>query len=90
MGFAITIATVLFAVAISIRATSRPIPSWPPFLPLKTRRIPLRRASKPPLYFIRAHIAATKTATIAVSNIPEAPEPIPESKSGKLTVSVTE
>ena len=35
IGFAMTIATVLFAVAISIVPTSSPIPSWPPLFPRK-------------------------------------------------------
>ena len=48
MGPAITIATVLLAVAMSISPTSSPIPSWPPRLPRNTRRIKARMLSKPP------------------------------------------
>ena len=81
MGFAITIATVLLAVAISIAPTSSPIPSCPPLLPLNIFLIPPRRASKPPLSRISAHIAATSTATIHVSNMPDTPEPIPATMS---------
>ena len=35
----------------------------------------LRRTSKPPFSRINAHIAATKMATILVSNMPEVPDP---------------
>lgn len=48
MGPAMTMATVLLAVAISMRPTSRPMPSWPPRLPRNTRRMKARMLSKPP------------------------------------------
>ena len=76
IGFAITMATVLFAVAISMVPTRSPIPSCPPFLPRKILWIQPRSASKPPYSRISAHIAATRIATIQVSNIPDTPEPI--------------
>ena len=76
IGFAITIATVLLAVAISIVPTRSPIPSCPPFFPRKILWIQLRSASNPPYSRISAHMAATRIATIQVSNIPETPDPI--------------
>ena len=76
MGFAITMATVLFAVAMSIAPTRRPMPIWPPRLPRNAFRIQLSSASKPPYSRISAQIAETKIATIEVSNIPAAPLPM--------------
>ena len=76
MGFAITIATVLFAVAISITPTKSPIPSFPPFEPLKIFLIRSSKAAKPPYSSINAQIAETRIATMAVSNIPETPLPM--------------
>ena len=76
MGLAITIATVLFAVAISIAPTKSPIPSIPPRLPLNIFLINCNNAAKPPYSLIRAQIAETKIATIVVSNIPDTPPPI--------------
>ena len=75
IGLAITIATVLFAVAMSMVPTRSPIPSWPPFCPRKILRIQFNKASNPPYSRINAHIAATRIATIQVSNIPLTPEP---------------
>lgn len=80
-GVAITMATVLFAVAISISPTNKPMPSRPPLLPLKTCLIQCRRAAKPPYSLMSAQIAATRIATMLVSNIPAAPVPILPSKS---------
>ena len=76
IGFAITIATVLFAVATSMAPTKSPIPKVPPFLPLNIFLIKLSNAANPPYSAINAQIAETKIATIVVSNIPAAPEPI--------------
>ena len=81
IGFAITIATVLLAVAMSIAPTSSPIPSCPPRFPLKIRWIQPSNASNPPYSRISAHMAATRIATIQVSNMPETPEPIFASRS---------
>ena len=74
-----TIATVLFAVAMSSRATRRPMPSCPPFLPRKILWMVSSRTSKPPFSRISAHIAETRIATMQVSNIPEVPDPMLES-----------
>ena len=71
-----TMATVLFAVAISIAPTRIPTPNWPPFFPLKVFLIPLSRAVKPPYSLMSAHRAETSIATMLVSNIPDKPEPM--------------
>ena len=81
IGFAITIATVLLAVAMSIAPTRSPIPSCPPRFPLNIRWIQPSNASNPPYSRISAHMAATRIATIQVSNMPETPEPIFASRS---------
>ena len=69
-------ATVLFAVAMSITEVRIPIPSSPPFLLLNALRITLRMYSKPPYSFISEPSAATRIATTMVSNIPDVPPPI--------------
>ena len=60
----------------SMAPTKRPMPNVPPFLPLNTFLMRNNNASKPPYSSISAQMAATKIATMDVSNIPEAPVPI--------------
>ena len=76
MGFAMTMATVLFAVAMSMAPTSRPMPSWPPLRLLNRLLMPLSSATKPPCSRMSAQMALTSTATMVVSNMPAAPEPM--------------
>ena len=88
MGPAMTMATVLLAVAMSMAPTSRPTPRRPPTLPRNTRRMKASRASKPPWARIRAHMADTRMVTMMVSNMPEAPLPMPASMVMKSMVPV--
>ena len=85
MGFAITMATVLFAVAMSIAPTSRPMPICPPRLPRNAFLIQPSSASKPPYSRMSAQMAETRMATIDVSNMPAAP--LPMFSSSALTAS---
>ena len=85
MGFAITMATVLLAVAMSMAPTSSPMPSWPPFRLRNRRLMPFNRATKPPFSRMSAQMALTSTATIVVSNMPAAPVPMLPSRSVAAT-----
>ena len=76
IGAAITIATVLLAVAISIKAVKKAMPYIPPRLLLAFFLIKDRMASKPPFSFISAAIDATRIVTIMVSNMPLIPLPM--------------
>ena len=69
-------ATVLFAVAISMMETRSPIPNSPPLRDLNPRRISCRMNSNPPNSLISAPMEATRMVTIIVSNIPVVPSPI--------------
>ena len=88
IGPAMTMATVLFAVEMSIAPTSSPTPRRPPTLPWNTRRMKASRAAKPPCSRIRAHMAETRIVTMMVSNIPSAPSFMLPSSSMKVTVPV--
>lgn len=76
MGAAMTIATVLFAVATSKALTKRPTPSCPLLWPLNTLWIKSSRAANPPWMRISPQRALTRTATMMVSYMPEMPFPI--------------
>ena len=78
IGAAMTMATVLLAVATSIRPVSSATPSMPPRLPRKLRRMKPRIASNPPFSRISAAVDATRIVTIMVSNMPVVPLPIAE------------
>ena len=88
MGFAITMATVLLAVAMSMAPTSSPMPSWPPFRLRNRRLMPFNRATKPPYSRMSAQMALTSTATMVVSNMPAAPVPMLPSRSVAATAPV--
>ena len=78
IGAAMTMATVLFAVATSMKAVRNAIPNMPPRRLSALLRMKERMAAKPPLARIRAAIEATRIVTIIVSNIPEIPPPMEE------------
>ena len=58
IGAAMTMATVLFAVAMSMKAVRRKMPKLPPLFPFAFFLIMDRIVSKPPFSFIRAAIDA--------------------------------
>ena len=76
MGFAMTMATVLFAVAMSMAPTKSPMPSCPPLRLLNRLLMPASRAAKPPCSRMSAQMALTSRATMVVSNMPAAPVPM--------------
>ena len=76
IGAAMTIATVLFAVAISINTVRKAMPYIPPRLLPAFLRMKERIASKPPFSFMSEAIEATRIVTIMVSNIPFIPFPM--------------
>ena len=70
-------ATVLFAVAMSIAAVRKQMPIIPPRRLVVRFRINSRIASKPPFSLIRAQRADTIKATMVVSYMEATPDPAP-------------